>query len=223
MVVIAIIAILASMLLPALNKARMVAKRTKCMSQLKQLGLATHLYADSFNQMTPFEIAAGAWVESGYLYKNLRLDLLFTSGVLARSRNNASLFFCPSVKGNGNGSPTYGGKDIIGMIASGNYQGSYRLSSYLLRNSKFNIGAASYRGFKLGKPIKLYGHATSINTSNVAYIVDSYDPTINAHVSGGNVLYLDGSAHFMNWPIGCIPFSIPNILFRSMAPFDRVK
>ena len=46
LVVIAVIGVLAAILLPALARSKAVAKRIHCVGNLKQLALATHLYAD---------------------------------------------------------------------------------------------------------------------------------------------------------------------------------
>jgi len=53
LVVIAIIAILAGMLLPALNQARGRGKTTNCLSNLKQCGLSLNSYCDSWNGIYP--------------------------------------------------------------------------------------------------------------------------------------------------------------------------
>jgi prepilin-type N-terminal cleavage/methylation domain-containing protein/prepilin-type processing-associated H-X9-DG protein len=54
LVVVAIISILAALLLPALQGAKASAKASQCLSNLRQVAHACHLYADDFGVFPPF-------------------------------------------------------------------------------------------------------------------------------------------------------------------------
>ena len=54
LVVIAVMALLIAILLPALSQARHQARRTACAGNLRQVGMAIHLYAEDFADLIPF-------------------------------------------------------------------------------------------------------------------------------------------------------------------------
>jgi hypothetical protein len=62
--VIAIIAILASLLLPALSRARAMSKRATCLANLKQVGMTTFAYSDDYEEWGPYFIN---WYNATYI------------------------------------------------------------------------------------------------------------------------------------------------------------
>ena len=109
LIVIAIIAILASMLLPALSKARQKATLTQCINNVKQLGNGVFMYANDYHSQLPL---VGKTTNPNHspwqLYDgtdgNLGLGRITTylggSGN-CKGVNRSKLYCCPSAYSNG--------------------------------------------------------------------------------------------------------------------------
>ena len=70
LVVIAVISILLSLLLPAVNASRAAARRTQCQNNVRQVGLAIHQYATAFDGKMPetMHTIVDADVQKSWIY-----------------------------------------------------------------------------------------------------------------------------------------------------------
>ena len=111
LVVIAIIAILASLLLPALAAAKAKAQTTKCLSNLKQWGVAVKMYADDNQDFVPEEgnitvtvlnpINADAWYNKVAPYCGTRtLKDIYASAnpTVYPVPSTISIYSCPAAR-----------------------------------------------------------------------------------------------------------------------------
>ncbi len=159
LIVIAIISILASLLLPALGRAKMTANAIKCVGNLKQCGSSMLQYATDYNNFFPAGEMGGSGVNEGRIALRKLIDYsgqkyTLTAGLVYVSDNN-SIFKCPITK-NGSDDRNYSVNcTLIPKISSGteswpnNIYGRYPSLSSLKKRLIYMSDACSGAGLNM--------------------------------------------------------------------------
>lgn len=119
LVVISIIAILASMLLPALNKARIKARSANCAGNLKNVGLALLTYSGDFNDYMVLPCQADISGQGSYDTDRWHM-VLWNCGYLKMNK----VLYCPEAASRGN--VNYGSSHTLPWWKTGNVYGVNR-------------------------------------------------------------------------------------------------
>jgi len=162
LVVIAIIAILIGLLLPAVQKVREAAARMKCSNNLKQVGIAIHGYASSYEDKLPGGVQGGCPGNPGYpgspffwtLLPQMEQDNLYrtvgtsgaswgTGGGVNGQTTVVKTYLCPSDSSHNNGLGPNTGWTVSSYVR--NYQmfdtgGGQQSDGHYFTLPKFSIG-----------------------------------------------------------------------------------
>jgi hypothetical protein len=95
LVVIAIIAILAGMLLPALNGAKSKGERIACLNNLRQVSMFMQFYTDENLEVFPAHRNAGLGTDDA----NPSVTNWWGTQIVGRDAGRSNLFHCPAIKG----------------------------------------------------------------------------------------------------------------------------
>ncbi len=216
LVVVAIIAILAAMLLPALSRAREKARQVVCLNNLKQIGLGYQMYAQDYDNFLPemkiSSLGDMLWNSNGgannYKYNILGL-LLMDYGTTGRGRyvSSPATFICPS----GNAAFAKSTSLIEASVRKikSNFEKTGSCSATYSANTYNGQAGTSYQdGPYSGRSVGISNGPTLTNAARLGFLcaadywrLDTYwgcnHQDSDSYPSGFSVLFFDGSVRWV--------------------------
>jgi prepilin-type N-terminal cleavage/methylation domain-containing protein/prepilin-type processing-associated H-X9-DG protein len=224
LVVIAIIAILAALALPALSKAKEQGKCVNCMSNLKQLQLCWHMYADDYGGILApnnyiDDLGVGTDTQTSWCNGDARTDTNaanIRTGLLFPYNRSTDIYHCPSDVStiqDANGNP-------LPQLRTRSYNMSQSVNGYgWMVDPEFGtevsaIAPCFEKMSQIGNPFPeqtfvfidenegtLYDTQFGYPTPNDGWQNVWFDMPSNRHNQGGNLSFADGHVEHWHWTV----------------------
>jgi prepilin-type N-terminal cleavage/methylation domain-containing protein/prepilin-type processing-associated H-X9-DG protein len=202
LVVIAIIAILASILFPVFARARENARRASCMSNLKQMGLATMTYVQDYDGRYFYRSYGGSSPGAGSGYTAFWAPIFQAPYAVDLTKTwffepylkNAQLFYCPSFDKTAAGNRQIGYSYNMFLAVSGAHESTIELPAQMLMfvDTTFNAYIAYSPSNNAGANWR-DDFCRRAGTSPCA----TADRMYGRHLGGVNVTFADGHVKWM--------------------------